>query len=650
LWSLPWFPDFLAKLKSLARVLRNHGLNQTLVRNFRTLGFHALADVIAGVSLPTFAEWRWGTLAITMRELDEIIGSLRMVFQPHQLGAVKDAEMVKNVQAMAAGLASDFWHRCFRFVAWLMGWLNRIQRFGTGCLCHMAQLTAGEAVDCWRKGRIIPEAFQWTTSQLDWGLASSRDWSPEAWDNDVVFYTQISGATRIAFQSGSELISIFDRLPFLWARLDTDGMRDRILGIIMNLNVHQLDDTTKEIRNGALWADVLAMNGDGTGMTSALQTEVDSIKNIPCNDTTNEGPHSLLKRVQLHSRAASYEWAASTVRLEQSFDLYNDVAQLRGERFIQQTWDRWSSILKREGSRRPDSKVRKPRRWVTQQIYNFDPDLSLASAAAIDAGGDGGGPGSGGEGGDGDGGEGNDSDANAPSKEDDDQQDGGDDAGGGEGGGGGGGQPPIKAYLADNFPSLSKDAPEVKLMREYLKAVFKQYAFYSVPIIDCDGVVTDELICFQLLELVSHFVMYEKGVPASDVLLEVLIQPFDTWANRGETCDVFLVEDAVKIDVIKLVGADPSVRGKIMEWQMRSSDTSGCLELCSASVARPKVQLDSHQCPLLCLVDELLLRGFVGTSSKVLHKKDPRSKLYDNRDLPKKRAYLQCVLSQEDNG
>eukprot|EP00959_Pyramimonas_sp_CCMP1952_P377123 7899023-Pyramimonas_sp.AAC.1 len=45
--------------------------------------------------------------------------------------------------------------------------------------------------------------------------------------------------------------------------------------------------------------------------SSRLSRKVDSIKNVPIDDAIAEGPHSLAKRLQDHSRAATWAWAAS---------------------------------------------------------------------------------------------------------------------------------------------------------------------------------------------------------------------------------------------------------------------------------------------------------------------------------------------------
>ena len=76
----------------------------------------------------------------------------------------------------------------------------------------------------------------------------------------------------------------------------------------------------KSPRRATPWffsVDLALVKPDGAGLSPALRAEVSALKGIPMDDAVAETPHSLVNKHAKHSRHASWEWVASTTRLEQ---------------------------------------------------------------------------------------------------------------------------------------------------------------------------------------------------------------------------------------------------------------------------------------------------------------------------------------------
>jgi hypothetical protein len=88
-------------------------------------------------------------------------------------------------------------------------------------------------------------------------------------------------------------------------------------------------------------------------------------------------------------------------------------------------------------------------------------------------------------------------------------------------------------------------------------------------------------------------------------------------------------------------------RATFLAWEQADSDVDGCIELRQPMPLQCTLALSSPKIPVLCLIDELERREFVPCQKLVLHKQRS-GKFYDNRNISKKRNYLQCVLAMRD--
>ena len=164
-------------------------------------------------------------------------------------------------------------------------------------------------------------------------------------------------------------LAYLDVIPYLFARLDTPGVRDRC---IAQWNAAPQEHHHEESR---LWMDeasplglrplVDAVDDHGGNVDPVLQEEVDSLCNIPMDDCTAEGPHARSKRLWCHCPTQTFAWHASSARLQQNLSDLRQLPQSVG-RDLQTEWDRASSVLQMVNMHRP---VRLPRKEVQRHVY-----------------------------------------------------------------------------------------------------------------------------------------------------------------------------------------------------------------------------------------------------------------------------------------
>eukprot|EP00959_Pyramimonas_sp_CCMP1952_P375174 7857321-Pyramimonas_sp.AAC.1 len=72
---MDWFPRWLDGIKSALTFARQCSVE--IVRNFREAGLSAVAEIVDALSLPYFAQWRWGALHEVRGSLKGVIGILQ---------------------------------------------------------------------------------------------------------------------------------------------------------------------------------------------------------------------------------------------------------------------------------------------------------------------------------------------------------------------------------------------------------------------------------------------------------------------------------------------------------------------------------------------------------------------------------------------
>ena len=66
------------------------------------------------------------------------------------------------------------------FTLWISKWLTTIMEWGGGCPCHAVGERLGSgSVKCWKKGRRLPDAYDYAIGQLRGGVTTAeQQWTP----------------------------------------------------------------------------------------------------------------------------------------------------------------------------------------------------------------------------------------------------------------------------------------------------------------------------------------------------------------------------------------------------------------------------------------------------------------------------------------
>ena len=203
--KLPWWPSFFKRLKACVYFLRDKGLLTTLLRSLRSAGRTALAMVLAKLSLPSCANWRWFTVTEICRALSAIIESLAAFFDPRPFQQARD-EVMNWVRDMVAAFTLPSWLRQFNFISWFSNWIGEIQEWINLCTCPHHQ-GRGLMVDCWHKGRRLAGAYEYGMSALGSGLRAANHWS-QTGEYPADLLPQVQGCVRFCFALGKAKLQV----------------------------------------------------------------------------------------------------------------------------------------------------------------------------------------------------------------------------------------------------------------------------------------------------------------------------------------------------------------------------------------------------------------------------------------------------------
>lgn len=197
-----------------------------------------------------------------------------------------------------------------------------------------------------------------------------------------------------------------------------------------------------------------------------------------------------------------------------------------------------------------------------------------------------------------------------------------------------------------------RDAEDIKLLRQWLTASMRQFAWMSVP---CSGEGGGEsTLFFQVLELerkttrIRSFVA-EGEAGDDDALFRISIQPAERWglptdAPPGDCANIFIYTDPCHVDILSVFQGGSDRRNDWLVWAPEESDVEGCLCLRHPRALAPGMALGNAGVPVLALLDALASRGFAPHIGRTEHGRDS-PKLYDARGLSSARAYLQCIVA-----
>lgn len=636
--SMKFFPLWLKRLKALNSFLRQDMYLQTMASGFRQSGLSALADSILAAKLPTFAEWRWGTLFTCLRAMMKFLDSLIVHFDPAPFSRTREGA---NLSLVIEALGTPSWRRQCDFVFWLTQWLTSLMDWGCGCPCHEAELLEGKDVACPRKGRRLQEAEEHVQIEFSWALREANAWDENTWGCDFDFLVEAQGCVRAVVIAGRQKFEFLGKLPYLLVQLTVPGGRKRVLDQWASAAPEQHHRVSREflLEGCRLRSHIDHMNPDGTNMHPELLAEVESLCAIPMDDSVAEGPHARAKRVQGHARSCQFPWVASSMRLAQNLTDCEDLLKATGGDLMT-LWCGWKSLT-RVGSHESLQNKRTATGAFLDSIYRMNFDHAQAALTDRDVPADDGkelvmGVGLG-----------------AADVHDEAE---------GQGLADGAGKrrrigvSPLNVG-ADSAQSESpplKESEEVTLMRQWLSASLERYSYISAPVIGEDGHFTH--MFFQILST-EHRQLYVRtfqGVEeqdAGDGLYTISAQPLSRFRapitnpedGPGMEAEVFIFTEPVAVDILGVCGGGVASRHHWHVWSHEASDLAGCVALRSPRKLAPRMALSDSGAPVLALCDELRSQGFDEVRGKVTHEPGG-SKHFDCRGLPSKRTYLQCVL------
>ena len=175
--------------------------------------------------------------------------------------------------------------------------MTSVLEWGGGCSCCGRETKAELRAQCKNKGRRLPEAHSFALGVLHDAMTQAGAWGPEMFGGDAELVRQTQAVIRGSWLAAKEKLAFLDRLPYLLCRLNEPGVRDRVLS--------QWDSGAKTFgcpiteefvgESSPLRGDVLAMQNDGTGMTSRLAEEVNALRQTTIDDTPGDSPHAKMK-------------------------------------------------------------------------------------------------------------------------------------------------------------------------------------------------------------------------------------------------------------------------------------------------------------------------------------------------------------------
>lgn len=341
-----WFPWFLDRLKNVISFLRESmsDISEELCLN----GKSQLADVLGSVSLENFAKWRWCTCYAVVSSLSDIWDTFCLVFPTLQFVRKLKANASRIPKVRSAVFDEDF-TRHLAFVYWFTKHMTRLLNWAGSCICHQAEFLAGKSVSCDRKGRLLPIASTYLDESLRCMLDEGNAFTSYTFNNcsDEVLASYQSCA-RLGYATGKVKFEYLNLPPYSFARLGQPGVQQSILKFWNSKPLdHHHVATIEVMSEGSPSRSVFDALGDTISDTipEPLGGLCNSVKDIPLDDNICEGPHAAAKRWGEQTRAASFPWIASCVRLEQNLADVNNIALVSNDDDLQRVWSSYQQVL-----------------------------------------------------------------------------------------------------------------------------------------------------------------------------------------------------------------------------------------------------------------------------------------------------------------
>ena len=127
---------------------------------------------------------------------------------------------------------------------------------------------------------VLCKAFTWASAALREGSEAANSWTVSSFGGITSFaWAQMQGCVRGIYRIAFARIEPFDKIPYLYGRLDEPGIKKRCEDQFAEAEPSKHHRVSNDFQNpgGPLYADFNAVNDDGTGISPKLEAERKSI-------------------------------------------------------------------------------------------------------------------------------------------------------------------------------------------------------------------------------------------------------------------------------------------------------------------------------------------------------------------------------------
>ncbi len=344
-----WWPEWQGSAKAVCAFLRNRAYRERLL--------HAAADrlsvedanALSGFRA-TFAKWRWGTLALVLRDLSRVRGPLIVAYDYQLFKRGRDPEHLAVDKAIKD---EDFWLKC-NLLHEIVGRLEDLRGWLRGCPCHPGG-AGGHAAEgsegCPFKGRRAPTLRAELSKRV-------REWSAAA---DTV---SVEGATQdflgdlrttLSTMAGhlKHRFGFADSLPWLvWAfRTDREAV-GRALQLFDDNEARGLGNhrvSRRFLTRGSAWRQALEIYAaqPEASLPADLLVALAEYDQVNLDETAVEGVHKDITRQRQLAASSKLAWQAASARMRQNLTLHSRFKQEGRAAEFERYYGRWKALLQR---------------------------------------------------------------------------------------------------------------------------------------------------------------------------------------------------------------------------------------------------------------------------------------------------------------
>ena len=293
-----------------------------------------------------FADWRWQTLGNVTRDLERMESAVGTALDTiYEESDLVTRDCVTARAFLRAVRDPEFWDRA-RGLRKFIAPIRKLSGWAKGCDCHEQELLQGKVIKCvWKRCRA--PSFANRIRQLEDELSDLRTQAVEGHipgmsSRDTIHcLTQLLAFVRLKFQWVHEA-------PYTVWQLDSPRMALDFLDTHDALVAAGVEAPHRVVSHFAgasspLRADMEA-HAAGDGLSEALRIEIASYQFCTLDDTWVEAAHRDISGVLKKATNINTSTALASVRMEQSLDFLDSLAEDTQALFYRVCLPQWKSI------------------------------------------------------------------------------------------------------------------------------------------------------------------------------------------------------------------------------------------------------------------------------------------------------------------